>query len=326
VSRNYIVYGGELSYFTRKLEAALTFYGADFEIRAKNADNREEIERRSGTHQVPVLHTPENWMIADTTPLMQMLDARFPPRHMFPPGPMGVLVHVLEEFFDEWVARVMVHYRWHYPRSAEFASVRMAGGDERAAATVREWGPRACRATGTDSEHQQREAEAEYQRVLQAMETQLGQTSWMLGDRPTALDCILLGGLRAHTNMDPDPKEVTAAYPRVVAWAEGGADSWHGGGELAPFPESTPFAAFVLCEMVGTYKPYVLANARAQDAGAKAFHFDTYGEDVSYLSRPYPEASRQMIVQRIRNQLRGDERDTVESWLSRAGLAECFIS
>ena len=59
----YVLYGGELSYFTRKLEAALILYGADFEFRGKTADVREELEMRSGTHQVPVLHTPENWLI-----------------------------------------------------------------------------------------------------------------------------------------------------------------------------------------------------------------------------------------------------------------------
>ena len=92
--RNFIVYGGELSYFTRKLEAAMLFYGAEFELRSKTPDMREEIESRSGTHQVPVLHTPENWMIADTTPLMTMLDGRFVDRRMYPDGPLGVLVHV----------------------------------------------------------------------------------------------------------------------------------------------------------------------------------------------------------------------------------------
>ena len=206
----YVLYGSELSYFTRKLEAALILYGVDFEFRGKTAENREELELRSGTHQVPVLHTPENWMIADTTPLLHLLDGRMPERRLFPPGPIGILVHVLEEYFDEWIARTMVHYRWHYPRSAEFASLKMSGGNAEAAARVLSWGPRACRATGTESEHQQRAAEAEYVRILEAMEKQLGETPYMLGTRPTALDCILLGGLRGHTNMDPDPKEVTA--------------------------------------------------------------------------------------------------------------------
>ena len=320
----YVVYGGELSYFTRKLEAGLIFYGLDYEIRGKTQDIRAEIESRSGTHQVPVLHTPENWMIGDTTPLLNLLDGRYPLRRMFPTGPLGVLVNVLEEYFDEWVARTMVHYRWHYPDSAEFASLRMSDGNVEAARNVRDWGPRACRATGTESEAQQRAAEDEYVQILEAMEAQLALTPYLLGDRPTAVDCVLLGGLRAHTNMDPDPKKVTAAYPRVVAWSDGGADHWDGSGELAPFPESTPFAQFVLQDMVTTYQPYVLANRDAQAAGAKAFHIDVYDEEVSYLSRPYPEQSRQMVIDRIRNQLTVDERRMVRAWLDQAGLSATF--
>ena len=91
--KTYKIYGGELSYFTRKLEAAMIFYGADFEMIAKGSADVEMIETRCGTHQVPVLLTPENWMIADTTPIMIMLDARFPGRAMFADGPTGVLVH-----------------------------------------------------------------------------------------------------------------------------------------------------------------------------------------------------------------------------------------
>ena len=319
----YVLYGGELSYFTRKLEAALILYGADFEFRGKTADVREELEMRSGTHQVPVLHTPENWLIGDTTPLLHLLDARFPDRAMFPKGPLGVLVHVLEEYFDEWVARTMVHFRWHYSRSAQYAALKMSNGNEQAAATVLAWGPRACRATGTESPHQQRAAEEEYVRILAAMEQQLGESSYMLGNRPTAVDCILLGGLRAHTYNDPDPKEITAQYPRVVKWCEEATSQWKGAGELLPFDSPTPFAQFILDEMYSTYRPYVLGNADAQQAGAKAFHVQIYGEDVSYLSRPYPEQSRRMVQQKI-VALNKRDHEAVRLWLDDVRLSDCF--
>ncbi len=319
----YRIYGGELSYFSRKLEAAMIFYGADFVFVDKGADARM-IESRAGTHQVPVLQTPENWMINDTTPLMRMLDSRFPARSMFPPGALGVLTQVVEEYFDEWIARTMVHYRWHYEDSARFASERMSRGHPEAAARILAWGPRACRATGTESEHQQREAEREYIRIVEAMDRQLQQTPYMLGHRPTAVDCVLLGGLRAHTNMDPTPKAMLAAYPRVVAWAETGADRWDGGGELAPFPDSTDFVNFVTDEMVQSYVPYVMANASAVIAGAKAFHALIYDEEVSYLCRSYPEASRQMIRDVIADQLTEDEQIEVRGWLRTCGLEECF--
>ena len=320
----YTIYGGELSLFTRKLEAAMRFYQADFERRNKTPDNAALIETRAGTHQVPVLHTPENWMIADTTPLLGLLDGRFPARALFPDAELGVLVHVLEEHFDEWVARVMVHYRWHYPDSAAFASRRMAGGNPEIAERMLSWGPRACRATGTDSPHQQQAAEAEYERMLAAAEAQLKQTRYLLGDRPTALDCIVLGGLRAHTNMDPDPK----THYRELSdgdrpGPEGQVDAWDGGGELAPFPESTPFAAHVLGEMATTYATYALANRDAQAAGAKAFHCSIYDEEVSYLSRPYPEQSRRMVVARI-EALDAAAQSRVTTWLDSLGLSVVF--
>lgn len=322
----YTIYGGELSYFSRKLEAAMIFYGVDYQFKGKSQEMREEIEYRSGTHQVPVLQTPENWMIADTTPLMALLDGRFPDRALFPSGPLGVLAHIIEEYFDEWIARTMVHYRWHYEESARFASMKMSGGNAAAAANILNWGPRACRATGTESELQQEAAEAEYVRILEAAEAQLNDTPYLLGDRPTAVDCIVLGGLRAHTNMDPDPKKVTAGYPRVVAWAESEADGWQGQGELIPFPVSTPFVQFVLEEMKTTYRPYLLANRAALNAGAKAFSANIYGENVSFLTRPYPPFSASMITDRIENQLTSEQRNRVTEWLLTTDLTDCFIS
>ncbi|MBX9606663.1 MAG: glutathione S-transferase N-terminal domain-containing protein [Gammaproteobacteria bacterium] len=91
----YRIYGDELSLFTRKLECACLFYGLDFERCDKTRENAAHIEQRAGTHQVPVLHTPENWMLSDTTPILALLDARHPGREMFPPGLYGAIAHIL---------------------------------------------------------------------------------------------------------------------------------------------------------------------------------------------------------------------------------------
>lgn len=181
MTSKYRIHGGPMSLFTRKLEAALLFYGADFE----NAPPTPEIAARADTHQIPILVTPENWAIADTTPLMELLDGRFPERRMFPEGPLGVLVHVLEDHLDEWIARVMVHWRWHYPDSADYAARRIGEAGSGDPEVVKKWGPRACRATGTESKHQQKMAEDEYERLLDAADQQLAETRYLLGDRPT---------------------------------------------------------------------------------------------------------------------------------------------
>lgn len=321
----YVVYGWQRSYFTHKLTAAMHFYQAPWEFLPKTSENAEEIRLRSGTHQIPVLHTPENWMIADTTPLLHMLDGRFPERAMFPKGKLGILVQILEEYFDEWIARTTVHWRWNYPENHELLSMDAAYGDAAIAQALVTWGSKVCRATGVDSEIQKKEVEKEYYRILDAAEAQLQQTDYLLGDRPTALDCIVLAGLRAHFLYDPAPKKaIYEKYPIVVRWVEESADQWDGSGNLVEFPETTPFGHFILKEMQETYQPFALGNSEALQQKQKAFIVNIYGEEVSYLARPYIEQSRQMIVDRIHNDLTPEDHEQFLNWLESVGLESVF--
>jgi len=324
----YVIHGIPRSLFTRKLEAAFAFYHLPYRGAPRGIGGDDSLGQRAGTHQIPILETPEGWAIADTTPILQLLDARVPARRLFPRGALGVLVHVLEEILDEWFARVMVHYRWHYLENTVAVIEELTGQavseEEAAAHPMAKWGPRACRATGTELPAQRKAAEAEYLGMLDALEAQLATTAFALGDRPTAVDAIVLGGLHAHTNADPIPD--LSAYTRVLAWADGGAfaAAESPSGDLAAFPESTPFAQAVLGVGAAQYAPFVVANAAALEAGRKVFEIETYGEPTTYLARPYPEQSRRMIQGRIRDQLSAEERTRVEDWLVASGL-DCFL-
>lgn len=319
----YTLYGWPHSLFTQKLHVALRWYGAPFVALDKVDAIVEELETRSGTHQVPVLHTPEDWMLADTTPILALLDARFPERRLFPLGALGVLAHVAEEVLDEWTSRVMVHYRWHYDENTRAVVSAISGRDcdlETARAyPLALWGRRACRATGTDAPAQRAAAEAEYFEILRALEQQLAATRYALGDRPSVVDAALIGGLRAHTHRDPYPD--LSDFPRVLRWCE--SNEWDGEGAWAPFPESTTFARHLIELAKGPYRAFAIANARALRDGAKAFTAESYGDSVSYLRRPYPEASRQMIVARIEALAPGARRE-VDGWLDEQSLADCF--
>jgi glutathione S-transferase len=314
-----------MSLFTRKLEAAFDFYGAPYRQERKGTRDGSELETRAGSHQIPLLLTPENWALADTTPIIGMMDERYPLRRLFPAGLAGLLVHVVEEILDEWVARVMVHYRWHYAENTRDVLATGFGVELSLEDAVKhpaaQWGPRACRATGTELVEHQQAAEHEYIAVLESLETQLAETPYALGNRPCAADCMLLGGLRAHTNRDPIPD--LSRFTRVLEWNAQPGSVWEGDGELSAFPVTTPFAQFVLEIARDNYAPFLLGNAGALAAGRKSFVVDTYGTPCSYLARPYPEQSRRMIFDRIRHRLNDSERADARAWLEDVGL-ECF--
>ncbi len=330
----YKVYGTKRSYFTMKLESALIYYNVPWQHVTKGPEVTQMVETRSATHQIPVLQTPENWMINDTTPIISMMDARYPMRRLVPTGSLGVLVHLVEEFMDEWLSRTMVHYRWNYDESAKVVVKAMLGevipnADEETITQMQQilytFGKKACRANGLDSENQKKKTEEEYQGILAAAQEQLSRTPFLLGDRPCVVDTVFLGGLKAHMYVDPAPRQMLGSYPGVIDWLENRADEWDGGGQLLSFPESSGFAQHVLKLMQSTYLNYLKANTAAVKNGDKAFVTEMYGEEVSYKTLAYREESRQMVIRRIIHQLTVDERQTVEKWLSDCGLHSAFL-
>ena len=328
MSRNYVVLGGPRSLFTRKLTAALDFYEADYSIVDRSPFVKDVYQERANTHQIPLLQTPEDWVLADTTPMLWMLDGRFPTRCLFPSGALGVIAAIVEEVLDEWIARVMVHYRWHYDENALHVLSRGAGRklqhSDLQDFEIYRWGPRACRATGTELPSQQRAAEDEYIGMLESLENQLAWTRYALGDRPSAVDSILLGGLRAHTLVDPIPD--LSRFKKILAWEKSCDEGWDGNGDWAPFPESTPFVNHILSIAETEYKPFVLGNARALLNKKKIFDITTYGQRTTYLTREYPERSREMLKRFSYDVLNNSEVAVLDAWLEKTNLTELFTS
>ena len=324
----YVVFGGPRSLFTRKLTAALDFYEASYTIVDRSPFEKDIYQKRANTHQIPLLQTPEDWIVADTTPMLRMLDGRFPSRRLFPSGALGVIAAIVEEVLDEWIARVMVHYRWHYDENALHVLSKGSGRQLKLSDLedfeIYRWGPRACRATGTEHPTSQLAAEEEYIRMLELLENQLASTRYALGNRPSAVDAILLGGLRAHTLADPIP--ALSRFRKILAWEKSCEEGWDGEGEWACFPECTPFAHHLISIAEAEYKPFVLGNARALQSKKKVFDITTYGEKTTYLTRDYPERSREMLKRFSYDVLTNSELAIVNSWLAKTNLAELFTN
>ena len=324
----YRLYGYTLSYFTRKLEAALDWYGVPYEFCTKSPEFGPKLEERSGTKQVPVLVTPEDECVADTTPILWMMDARYPQRALIPPGVMGGIVQILEEYLDEWLTRVVMHYRWNFDECIRTASTTL--GQEAApqapeivASMLTHWGKKVVRARGMSPPAMQDEGEAEWKRLLDALESQLSGSTFALGDRPCAVDAVLLGGLRGHFLPDPVPARVLESYPRIKTWVDN-ASNWSGDGELASNLEDAPFAQFLLGEMGKAYRTYILANGDALTRGEKAFTCETYGHSVSYKCQPYVEFSRTRTSQRLKERLSETEYRLFSAHLHTYGLDTIF--
>ena len=330
MSRTYAIYGLDLSYFTRKMEAAFELHAVPYRRRSKTAFNMRRLERQAETRKIPVVVAPDGTYLSDTTPIIDLLDRDEPDHRLFPDGLDGVVVRLVEEWLDEWFPRTVIHYRWHDPESRDFASQALVRElmpvvpgilRRRRQRQIAGWGLRACRAMGVGDPTQQASAETDGETVWTALEAQLGRTRYAMGDRASAVDAVLLGALRGHYMVDPAPSRIVEQLPWVVEWASR-ATRWDGTGDLAPFPEVTDFAGAVLDRMRGPYRSWLLAHSAAVERGDRTFKAEIDGCSVEFriLHRPSPTDSAKYLCDRIGEQVRGSDRERLQGWLVERGL------
>ena len=184
------------------------------------------------------------------------------------------------------------------------------------------WGRKAVRALALDSAAQQKRAEDMFDGLMSALEHQLRETRFSLGDRPCAVDAVLFGAVRAHLGADPEPAQRLAAYPSVLQWVAS-PPSWSADDTLLESTRLGPFAEFVLTQLGGQYRQWIMGNAQALKEGQKAFLIPVGGQDISYRVRAYSETSRAHLAHWL-NTLSGDDAVAADELLSRYDLASVF--
>ena len=126
----YTLIGNELSFFTRKLEAQLRFQQIPWHYQFKTEARREELEAKAGTHFIPLLSTPDRWLLQDTISIGPFLNERFSAMPVIPDTPLQrALCFILEDAFNHWLGRVCVHSRWCYPDTTSPRAPMRSEGD-----------------------------------------------------------------------------------------------------------------------------------------------------------------------------------------------------
>ena len=84
---------------------------------------RTELQH-SGPPVIPILRLPEDHSLhVDSTPLALMLEARHDQRSIIPADPaMAFLSFLIEDMADEWVTKIMFHYRWDLEVDQQYSS------------------------------------------------------------------------------------------------------------------------------------------------------------------------------------------------------------
>jgi glutathione S-transferase len=228
-NHRYRLYGAEISYYTGKVRAYLRWKALRFqEIPADAAAYREVIVPRVGFAVIPVVVTPDDATLQDSTEIIDALEARHGEPSVYPHTPLQLLVALLLELYgDEWLLLPAMHYRWHHNRDwamrafgeliapASTPEEQLAIGERRAAPFAK-----AAESLGAET-HMHEAIETSYRNLLIELDAHFAQLPYLLGTRPSIGDFGLVGPLYAHQYRDPTSGELMrACAPHVVNWVE----------------------------------------------------------------------------------------------------------
>jgi glutathione S-transferase len=229
MSGTYTLYGGDISYYSGKARAYLRAKGIPYqELPATREVYKQIILPRVGWPVIPVVVTPEDDTLQDTTDIIDALEAVFPAASIYPSGPRQRLVALLLEVYgDEWLKLPAMHYRWNHNTDWIIEQFGRLSKPDASAEEAREIGERTCRPFRgslpplgvTDATIPA--IEASYEALLAELDAHFAEHAFLLGDRPCIGDFGLVGPLYAHQFRDPASGDLMRRLaPNLVLWVE----------------------------------------------------------------------------------------------------------
>jgi len=292
----YRIFGAEISPYSVKVRSYYRYKGIPHEWIARNAETQAESQKYAKLPLIPIVATPEDEGIQDSTPILEKMEALFPEPSIHPDdSSLAFLSALIEEFGDEWGNKWMFHYRWAAEADQNSAGERIvqsmmpgAEGDQLAAMVDNIKGRMVNRVWFVGSnERTAPQIEASWNEAIGLLEAHFAGRDFLFGARPSFGDFGLWGQVyNAWT--DPTCGGILNDRAKsVVAWVErmlepkaaGDFESWEAlEPTLAPFIES---------QVGGLFLPWSDANAKALEAGAEEFSVELAGKTWDQKPQKY---------------------------------------
>lgn len=231
MTKAFTLYGWQLSYFTGKLRCYLQYKGIPFVDQPVNLFTlMHTIKRKTGVVVMPVLRTPDEQWLQDTSAIIDQLETQFPDKPVVPSSPVQrFAAYLLEAWGDEWWIPIAMHTRWSYPENyvlwekeagPQLLPYAPAFLQKKIAANPAKKMQSKLHSVGVRPE-QFAVWDAWTLNMLDLLETHFTQQPYLLGGQPCLADYGLIGSMYAHLGRDPWPKrELIAPRPQLRAWIE----------------------------------------------------------------------------------------------------------
>src|SRR5882672_6559954 len=105
------IYGSEMSPYSVKVRSYFRYKDLPHQWLIRNATNQADYQKHAKIPLIPLVVTPGDEGIQDSTPIIESVEAKYPTPSILPDGPVTAFISILvEEFGDEWGNKWMFHY------------------------------------------------------------------------------------------------------------------------------------------------------------------------------------------------------------------------
>ncbi len=274
----YRLHGLTLSYFTGKLEAYMRAKGLAYDFVEMDMGDFRRCARATGVAQMPQLETPTGEWLTDTTAIIARFEARNTGLALKPAEPLDAFFSLLlEDYFDEWLWRPALYYRWRFREDARLMSAQIARSllrdlpgpfwIKRLSILLRQ--RRVFLTEDGVTSANGAAVEALFLATIDTLEAILAARPYLFGQRPCEADFGLFGSFFRHFSHDPTPHDLMRRRaPNTLAWVTRlWAATPQAIAAAAPIDGAPADLDPLLQEAGASYLPYLAANARALREG-----------------------------------------------------------
>jgi glutathione S-transferase len=223
----YRVFGAEMSPYSVKVRSYFRYKGIPHQWILRNAESGKDYAKYARLPIVPLVVTPQDIGIQDSTPIIDKMEMLFPQPSINPDDRVtNFISELIEEFGDEWGNKWMFHYRWtrdvdQVASAGRIARMRAptASEDEHAAMvqqirarmTERLWFVGSNEVTAS-------QIEAGFKEMLALLERHLENRLYLFGGRPAYGDFGLWGQFYELWSDPTAGALIEGNAPHVLDW------------------------------------------------------------------------------------------------------------
>ncbi|BFM15432.1 hypothetical protein R50073_16150 [Maricurvus nonylphenolicus] len=332
--------------YSNKVMAYLNYKGIPYKRITANMENMMgEIAERVGKPIVPVIITPDNQVLQDSTPMLEWFESQYPHNSAIPDdNRLAFIMWLVEEFADEYMRRIHMHTRWGNELNRSAISHRLARTLTYAMDGVnpKDIAPFMLERQsgfngdlGLTTPEVRASVERQMHDLLAIFEEHFLHYQFVLGGRPSLADFALYGSLNGHLFNDPFSAEILEVYaPRTCRWldtiSELGDTRGHVGqtefGDWIDLEQKTPSTVQQLLAFIGkTYIPLAKATAAAEAQQQDLFEVSIYGQTATFNAYPYRVWSFEQLQNRYLS-LADSDRDFVCTLLTKAQVLPAMMA